>query len=167
MRWGSGCGSFRAGIPGLSGVFTLTLRRCLGRRETREHSRHYLQAPAGAVRGAAQRRESVPRTVSGVQPGGCSGFLTDSPWGRCSDYRTPAGIPGIPAGTSGGGVGCWDGSDFPKQGRKSVGVARQYCGRTGGRWPTARPECFLAYVQSLGAGPGGQRALSAGELDLG
>ena len=32
----------------------------------------------------------------------------------------------------------FDGSDFPKQGRKSAGVARQYCGRL---WPTARVGC--------------------------
>ena len=30
-----------------------------GRRETRDHSRHYLQALLVLVRGAAQRRESV------------------------------------------------------------------------------------------------------------
>ena len=48
--------------------------------------------------------------------------------------------------------GCSDGSDFPKQGRKSAGVARQYCGQAGegGQLPGVR--MFLAYVSPLGSG---------------
>ena len=77
MRWGCGCGSFRAGVRVISG-FSRLLRAAVGRRETREHSGHYLQAllvQSGERRNAENLSETVPGSARGMQR-----FLTDSPW---------------------------------------------------------------------------------------
>ena len=117
-----------------------------GRRETREHSGHYLRAllvQSGERRNAENLSETVPGSARGMQR-----FLTDSPWddeviiGRLQEYLgTRLEHPE--------GVWVLDGSDFPKQGRKSVGVARQYCGRLG-KVANCQAGMFLAYVSPLG-----------------
>ena len=134
-----------------------------GRRETRDHSRHYLQAllvQSGERRNAENLSETVPASARAMQR-----FLTESPWdddtviGRLQEYLGPR--LGHPEG-----VWVLDGSDFPKQGVKSVGVARQYLGRLGKVANLPGPN-VPGLRQPAGTGPGGQAALSAGELDLG
>ena len=112
-----------------------------GRRETRDHSRHYLQAllvQSGERRNAENLSETVPVSARAMQR-----FLTESPWdddtviGRLQEYLShPEGVWVV------------DGSDLPKQGVKSVGVARQYCGRLGK--VATEAGMFLAYVSPLG-----------------
>ena len=117
-----------------------------GRRETRERSGHYLQAllvQSGERRNAENLSETVPESARGMQR-----FLTDSPWDdeavieRLQEYLSPR---------LGHREAVWvlDGSDFPKQGRKSVGVSRQYCGRLG-KVANCQAGMFLAYVSPLG-----------------
>ncbi len=117
-----------------------------GRREARDHSRHYLQAllvQSGERRNAENLSETVPASARVMQR-----FLTESPWdddvviGRLQEYLGPRlGYPEA--------VWVLDGSDFPKQGRKSVGVARQYCGSLG-KVANCQAGMFLAYVSLLG-----------------
>ena len=117
-----------------------------GRRETRERSRHYLQAllvQSGERRNAENLSETVPGSARAMQR-----FLTESPWdddlviGRLQEYLGPRLEDPE-------GVWVVDGSDFPKQGVKSVGVARQYCGRLG-KVANCQAGMFLAYVSPLG-----------------
>ena len=117
-----------------------------GRRETRDHSRHYLQAllvQSGERRNAENLSESVGISARAMQR-----FLTEARWsdetviGRLQEYLAPRlGHPEA--------VWVFDGSDFPKQGRKSAGVARQYCGRLG-KVANCQAGMFLAYVSPLG-----------------
>ena len=117
-----------------------------GRKQWREHSRNYLQAllvQAGERRNAENLSESVGISARAMQR-----FLTEARWsddaviGRLQEYLAPKlGHPEA--------VWVFDGSDFPKQGRKSVGVARQYCGRLG-KVANCQAGMFLAYVSPLG-----------------
>ena len=116
-----------------------------GRREAREHSRHYLQAllvQSEERRNAENLSETVPASPRALQR-----FLAESPWDddavidRLQEYlgsrlEDPQGV--------------WvlDGSDFPKQGVKSVGVARQYCGALG-KIASCQAGVFLAHVSRV------------------
>ena len=117
-----------------------------GRKQWREHSRNYLQAllvQAQERRNAENLSESVGISARSMQR-----FLTEARWsddtviGRLQEYLAPR---------LGHAEAVWvfDGSDFPKQGRKSVGVARQYCGRLG-KVANCQAGMFLAYVSPLG-----------------
>ena len=117
-----------------------------GRRETWDHSRHYLQAllvQSGERRNAENLSETVPASARVMQR-----FLSESPWnddtviGRLQEYLGPL---------LGHTEAVWvlDGSDFPKQGKKSVGVALKYCGRLG-KATNCQAGMFLAYVSPLG-----------------
>ena len=117
-----------------------------GRSESRDHSQNYLRAllvQSQDRRNAENLSESV-----GVPARAMQRFLTAAPWdddavmGRLQEYLGPR-LEHPKA------VWVLDGSDFPKQGRKSAGVARQYCGRLG-KVANCQAGMFLAYVSPLG-----------------
>ena len=134
-----------------------------GRRETRDHSRHYLQAllvQSGERRNAENLSETVPASARVMQR-----FLAESPWdddtviGRLQEYLGPRiGHPEA--------VWVLDGSDFPKQGRKSVGSGPSVL-REAGQGGQLPGRNVPGLCQPAGPGLGGQAAVSAGELDLG
>ena len=117
-----------------------------GRRETRDHSRHYLQAllvQSGERRNAENLSGTVPASARVMQR-----FLAESPWNDDTVIARLQEYLGLRLGHP-EAVWVLDGSDFPKQGRKSVGVARQYCGRLG-KVANCQAGMFLAYVSPLG-----------------
>ena len=117
-----------------------------GRRETRERSGHYLHAllvQSGERRNAEKPLEMVPESARGMQR-----FLTDSPWdddaviGRLQEYLGPK----LEHPEGGWVLDC---GDFPKPGKKSTGVARQFRGRLG-KVANCQSGMFLANVSPLG-----------------
>ena len=84
----------------------------------------------------------------GVSARAMQRFLTEARWdddaviGRLQEYLAPK-LGHRDA------VWVFDGSDFPKQGRKSAGVAWQYCGRLG-KVANCQAGMFLACVSPLG-----------------
>jgi SRSO17 transposase len=118
-----------------------------GRKEAQRRSEQYLR---GLLVQQTDRRnaENVAETIAGATPRALQRLLTEAPWptepviDRLHAYvgarlNTPEGVFVI------------DESGFPKQGRKSVGVARQYCG-TLGKVGNCQLGVFLAYVSARG-----------------
>ena len=117
-----------------------------GRKQWRERSGQYLQ---GLLVQSEERRnaENLSETVA-ASPRVLQRFLTEARWdddaviGRLQEYLGPRLADAQ-------GVWVLDGSDFPKQGVKSVGVARQYCG-TLGKIANCQAGVFLAHVGPRG-----------------
>ena len=117
-----------------------------GRKQWREHNRNCLQALL--VQGHERRNaENLSESV-GVSARAMRRFLSGARWdddaviGRLQEYL------GRRLGHH-DGVWVSNGSDFSKQGRKSAGVARRYCGRLG-KVANCQAGMFLAYVSPLG-----------------
>ena len=116
-----------------------------GHKQWREHSKNYLQAllvQSGERRNAENLSETVPASARAMQR-----FLAEARWDDDAVIRRLQEYLG-PKLADSQAVWVFDGSDFPKQGVKSVGVARQYCGRLG-KVANCQAGMFLAYVSPL------------------
>lgn len=118
-----------------------------GRLQWRERSRDYLRGllVQSQERGNA---ENLAEAVEGASPRVLQRFLTEAKWGdravtrKLQEYLAPR-LADPEA------VWIVDGSDFPKQGKKSVGVTRQYCGALG-KVANCQAGVFLAYRSPKG-----------------
>ena len=117
-----------------------------GRKQWREQSQYYLQGllvQSQERRNAENLSEMVPVSARSMQR-----FLTEARWdddaviARLQEYLGPKLEHPL-------AVWVFDGSDFPKQGVKSVGVARQYCGALG-KIANCQAGVFLAHVGPRG-----------------
>lgn len=138
------------------GAFHGEFADLFGRREARERSREYLQ---GLLVQTAERKnaenlsEVVPASARVLQR-----FLTEAPWDDVAVIERMQGYLG-PRLNHCEAVWALDDSGMPKQGKKSAGVARQYCGQVG-KVANCQVGVFLAHV-----GPRG-RALADKRLFL-
>jgi SRSO17 transposase len=118
-----------------------------GRTEARSRSEQYLR---GLLIQQTDRRnvENLAEVIAGATPRTLQRFLTEAPWetevviDRLQRYVGPRLCHRD-------GVWVLDETGFPKQGKKSVGVARQYCG-TLGKIANCQVGVFLAYVSAQG-----------------
>jgi SRSO17 transposase len=117
-----------------------------GRKQWREHSRHYLQGllvQAEERRNAENLAEALPVSARALQR-----FLTDARWDEDGVIAHLQAYLG-PRLTHPAAVWAVDSSGFPKQGKQSVGVARQYCGALG-KIASCQVGVFLAHVGPRG-----------------
>ena len=144
-----------------------------GRRESRERSRDYLQALL--VQGPDRRNAENLSEAVGVSARSMQRFLTEAPWdddgvmGRLQEYLgSRLEHLEVEHAEMEHALSVWvvDGSDFPKQGVKSVGGGTAVLRPTGegGQLPGWD---VPGLRQPAGSGVGGQAAVPAGGLDLG
>ena len=117
-----------------------------GRKQWREQSQYYLQGllvQPQERRNAENLSEMVPVSARSMQR-----FLTEARW---DDDAVIARLQEYLGSKLEHPLAVWvfDGSDFPKQGVKSVGVARQYCGALG-KIANCQAGVFLAHVGPRG-----------------
>jgi len=118
-----------------------------GRKEAQRRSEQYLR---GLLVQQTDRRnaENVAEAIEGATARSLQRFLTEAPW---SGEAVIARLQGYLGGrlSTPEGVLILDDTGFAKQGRKSVGVARQYSG-TLGKIGNCQVAVFLAYASERG-----------------
>jgi SRSO17 transposase len=118
-----------------------------GRKQWRERSRDYLRAllVQASERGNA---ENLAEAIDGASARVLQRFLTEAAW---DDGAVVHALQQYLAARLAHPDAVWivDESDFPKQGKKSVGVSRQYCGPLG-KLANCQAGIFLAYSSPRG-----------------
>jgi SRSO17 transposase len=118
-----------------------------GRQQWRERSRDYLRGLL-VQSGERGNAENLAEAVEGASARVLQRFLTEANWDPLAVtealHRYLAPRLAHPEA-----VWIVDESDFPKQGKKSVGVARQYCGALG-KIASCQAGIFLAYSSPRG-----------------
>ncbi len=118
-----------------------------GRKEAQRRSEQYLR---GLLVQQTDRRnaENVAETIEGATPRALQRLLTEAPWATEPVIDRLQAYLGARLNTP-EGIFVLDESGFPKQGRRSVGVARQYCGALG-KVGNCQLGVFLAYASARG-----------------
>jgi SRSO17 transposase len=129
------------------GEYYVLFRDCFGRVEHEELSRSYMQGLLSQL----ERKSMEPMALSLLNESRVKAlqkFMGVGVWdaeklGRRHREEAAKTV------SESGGVFSVDGSDFPKKGTESVGVARQYCGRLG-KVDNCQAGVFVAYASSKG-----------------
>ena len=118
-----------------------------GRPEARRRGEQYLR---GLVVQQTDRRnaENLADAIPGATPRALQRFLTEAPW-EAEAVITELQAYVAERLTAPDAVFVLDETGFPKQGSKSVGVARQYCGALG-KIANCQVGVFVAYTSGLG-----------------
>jgi SRSO17 transposase len=118
-----------------------------GRKEAQRRSEQYLR---GLLVQQTDRRnaENLAETIEGASPRALQRLLTEAPWATAPVIDRVQAYCGARL-THPEGIFVIDESGVAKQGRQSVGVARQYCGALG-KVGNCQLGVFLAYVSERG-----------------
>lgn len=117
------------------------------RREQRHWSLKYLEGLLQAE-GDNKSTERLALRLRGGNVRNMQQFLGEGAWEDDAILKRHAELVGESLGEA-DGVLIVDGTDFPKKGKHSVGVARQYCGATG-KVDNCQASVFLAYASRRG-----------------
>jgi SRSO17 transposase len=118
-----------------------------GRKEAQRRSEQYVRGLL-VQQTDCRNAENVAETIAGATPRALQRLLTEAPWPTEPVIDRLQAYVGARVNTP-EGIFVRDESGFPKQGKKSVAVARQYCG-TLGKVGNCQVGVFLAYVSARG-----------------
>ena len=129
------------------GEYYALFQDCFGRVEHEELSRSYLQGLMSSL----DRKSMEPMALSLLGESRVKAlqrFINAGVWDaqKLGKRQREEAAKTL---SEAGGVFSVDGSDFPKKGTESVGVARQYCGRLG-KVDNCQAGVFVAYASSKG-----------------
>ena len=127
-------------------AFHAAFRECFGRSEPREHFFRYM---VGQLSGLERKSiEPIALQVDASSVRAMQRWLSDVPWDEPLMLKTYHRLVAADMGEP-DGVLILDETGFPKKGRDSVGVARQYCG-TLGKVENCQVGVFAAYASRQG-----------------